>query len=257
MKIIDTHAHYDDEQFDTDRDELLSRILSDNVLAIIDIGCDLKSCRFAVDLAAKYDNVFAAVGFHPENINSAGDNYIEEIKSLAQNKKVVAIGEIGLDYHYEGYDRERQIEIFENQIKLANELSLPVIIHSRDATADTMEVLKRTPPKKAVMHCYSGSAETARELIKMGLYISFTGVLTFKNSKKAVSACEVIPFDRLMTETDSPYMAPVPYRGKRCDSSYTIETAKKIAEIKGIEPEKAVEILNNNAIQFFDLDISL
>ena len=176
-------------------------------------------------------------------------------KYLAKNKKAVAIGEIGLDYHYDGYDAERQQEIFENQIKLANELSLPAVIHCRDATEDMMKILHRTTPDKFVVHCFSGSPETAKELLKLGAYISFTGVLTFKNAKKAVHSCEIIPSDRIMLETDSPYMAPVPFRGSRCDSSMTHKTAEKLAEIKGIPTEEAIRICNENAVRFFGLDI--
>lgn len=255
MKIIDTHAHYDDRQFDADRYELIERILSDNVLAFINIGCDIKSSNFSADLSEKYDNVFASVGIHPEMASDIEEGYIEKLKELAKRKKVVAIGEIGLDYHYEGYDREKQIKLFKEQIILAKELGLPIIIHSRDATEDTMSILRELRPEKAVMHCYSGSAETAEELVKMGIMVSFTGVLTFKNSKKAVKACEVIPTDMLMLETDSPYMAPTGYRGQRCDSSMTVVTAEKLAEIKGLSTQEAITICNNNAIRFFGLDL--
>ena len=256
MKIIDTHAHYDDIKFDTDRDELLAKILDESVEKIINIGCDIKSSEYSVMLSKKYPEISAAVGIHPENADTISEDYIEKLKKLALGnpKNVVAIGEIGLDYHYEGYSRERQIELFRQQIRLADELCLPIIIHSRDATEDTMNILREMKPKKAVMHCYSGSAETALELVKMGYYISFTGVLTFKNSKKAVRACEAIPIERIMLETDSPYMAPSPHRGERCDSSLTHFTAAKLAEIKGISTDEAIEICNKNAYRFFGLD---
>ena len=195
-----------------DRYEVLDRILSDNVLAIINMSVDIPTCEFSLKLTERYENVFCAVGIHPENIADTPDNYIDILRTLAKNKKAVAIGEIGIDYHYDGYDAERQQEIFENQIKLANELSLPAVIHCRDATEDMMKILHRTTPDKFVVHCYSGSPETAKELLKLGAYISFTGVLTFKNAKKAVHSCEIIPSDRIMLETDSPYMAPVPFR---------------------------------------------
>lgn len=255
MKIIDTHAHYDDRWFDEDRYEVLDRILSDNVLAIINMSVNIPTCDFSLRLTERYENVFCAVGIHPENIAGTPENYIDILRELAKNKKAVAIGEIGLDYHYEGYDAQKQQEIFENQIKLANELSLPVVIHCRDATEDTMKILRRTTPNKFVVHCYSSSPETAKELLKLGAYISFTGVLTFKNAKKAVHSCEIIPSDRLMLETDSPYMSPVPFRGSRCDSSMTHKTAEKLAEIKGISTEEAVKMCNENAIHFFKLDI--
>ena len=255
MKIIDTHAHYDDRWFDEDRYEVLDRILSDNVLAIINMSVNIPTCDFSLRLTERYENVFCAVGIHPENIAGTPENYIDILRELAKNKKAVAIGEIGLDYHYEGYDAQKQQEIFENQIKLANELSLPVVIHCRDATEDTMKILRRTTPDKFVVHCYSSSPETAKELLKLGAYISFTGVLTFKNAKKAVHSCEIIPSDRLMLETDSPYMSPVPFRGSRRDSSMTHKTAEKLAEIKGISTEEAVKMCNENAIHFFKLDI--
>ncbi len=254
MKIIDTHAHYDDRQFDTDRYELLTQILDTNVDKIINIGCSIETSRFSAELSQKYDKIYAAVGIHPGDIDSAPDNYLEILEELCQNKKTVAIGEIGLDYHYEGFDRSRQIRFFKEQIKLANKLHKPVIIHSREATEDTMNVLKEIKPEKAVMHCYSGSTETAAELIRMGIMISFTGVLTFKNSKKAVETCRNTPLDMIMLETDSPYMAPVPMRGKRCDSSMTIYTAQKLAEIKEMSTDEVIEICNENAVRFFGLD---
>ena len=255
MKIIDTHAHYDDRQFDPDRYELIEKMLGDSVLAFINIGYDIKSSHFSADLSEKYEGVFAAVGIHPESASDVEDGYIEKLKALCKREKVVAIGEIGLDYHYEGYDREKQIELFKNQIILAKELDLPIVIHSRDASEDTMNILRELRPEKAVMHCYSGSAETAAELIKMGIMISFTGVLTFKNSKKAVQVCELVPIEMLMVETDCPYMAPTGFRGQRCDSSMTHITAEKLAEIKGISKDEAIRICNENAVRFFGLNL--
>ncbi|MCH5325541.1 MAG: TatD family hydrolase [Eubacterium sp.] len=256
MKIIDTHAHYDDEQFDVDRDLLIKTMLDTDVKAIINIGCSIKRSEESVKLANSYDNMFAAVGIHPDDVYDLPENYIDILRALAQDKKVVAIGEIGLDYHYEGYDRDKQIKAFKEQLALADELELPVIIHSRDATEDTLTVLREVKPKKAVMHCFSGSAETAREILDMGLYISFTGVLTFKNAKKAVAACEAIPLDRLFLETDCPYMAPTPHRGERCISSMTKYTAAKLAEIKGITVDEAIAACNENAVRFFGLELA-
>ena len=253
--IFDTHAHYDDDAFDEDRDTLLGEIFSSGICCITDVGASVKSSKSAVALSKKWPQIYAAVGVHPDSTADMTEEDIETLRSLAQEKKVVAIGEIGLDYHYEGYDAQKQQEIFENQIKLANELSLPVVIHCRDATEDMMKILHRTTPDKFVVHCYSGSPETAKELLKLGAYISFTGVLTFKNAKKAVHSCEIIPSDRIMLETDSPYMAPVPFRGSRCDSSMTHKTAEKLAEIKGIPTEEAIKICNENAVRFFGLDI--
>ncbi len=253
MKIIDTHAHYDDERFDIDRDLLINTMLDTDVENIINIGCSISRSKESVALAQKYDKIFAAVGVHPEEIYDLPDNYLDILRELSQNKKVVAIGEIGLDYHYESYDRQRQIKVFREQLALADELSLPAVIHSRDATEDTLNVLRELRPKKAVMHCFSGSAQTAREVLDMGLYISFTGVLTFKNAKKAVEACGIIPMDRLMLETDCPYMAPAPHRGERCISSMAKYTAAKLAEIKGISTDEAISVCNVNAKRFFGI----
>ena len=223
IKTIDTHAHYDAEEFDADRDELLTQLFAESVDRI-----------------------------HPEDCENLPDDYISQIKTLAANKKVRAIGEIGLDYHYDGFSREKQIACFKEQLKLAQELDFPVVIHSRDATKDTLDILAEYRPR-GVVHCFSGSAETAREILRLGLMISFTGVLTFKNAKKAVEACEVIPLDRIMLETDCPYMSPVPHRGERCDSSMVRFTAEKLAQIKGISTDKAILACNRNAIEFFGL----
>lgn len=252
IKTIDTHAHYDAEEFDADRDELLTQLFAESVDSIITMGCSLKSSAAALKLAEKYERMYAAVGIHPEDCENLPDDYISQIKTLAANKKVRAIGEIGLDYHYDGFSREKQIACFKEQLKLAQELDFPVVIHSRDATKDTLDILAEYRPR-GVVHCFSGSAETAREILRLGLMISFTGVLTFKNAKKAVEACEVIPLDRIMLETDCPYMSPVPYRGERCDSSMVRFTAEKLAQIKGISTDEAILACNRNAIEFFGL----
>lgn len=252
IKTIDTHAHYDAEEFDADRDELLTRLFAESVDSIITMGCSLKSSAAALKLAEKYERMYAAVGIHPEDCENLPDDYISQIKTLAANKKVRAIGEIGLDYHYDGFSREKQIACFKEQLKLAQELDFPVVIHSRDATKDTLDILAEYRPR-GVVHCFSGSAETAREILRLGLMISFTGVLTFKNAKKSVEACEVIPLDRIMLETDCPYMSPVPYRGERCDSSMVRFTAEKLAQIKGISTDEAILACNRNAIEFFGL----
>ena len=207
----------------------------------------MERSEFSVELAKKYPFVYAAVGIHPEDASGAPSDYLEKIRRLAEYEKVVAIGEIGLDYHFEGYDREMQIRFFEEQLDLAKEMDLPVVIHSRDATEDTMNILGKRGEVSGVMHCFSGSAETAKQVLKLGMNISFTGVLTFKNARKAIEALKVVPLDRLMLETDCPYMAPEPNRGKRCDSTMIRFTAEKMAEIKGVTPDKIQEICNNNA----------
>ncbi len=251
IKLTDTHAHYDDEAFDSDRDLLLQRLFSESVGKIVTIGCAYDRWQPTLALTEKYPDMYGALGLHPEDIYNLPQSWKAELDELLQHPKIVALGEIGLDYHYENFDRELQIQFFKEQIELAEKLSLPVIIHSRDAAEDTMKVLREMRPSKAVMHCFSGSAETAAELVKMGLYVSFTGVLTFKNAKRAVSACEAVPTDRLMLETDCPYMAPVPYRGERCHSGMILSTAAKMGEIKGYSGEEMIEICNRNAERFF------
>lgn len=251
-KLIDTHAHYDDEAFDSDRDELLQGLFEHSAEKIITVGCAMDRWRQTIELTERYEGMYGALGIHPEDIYGLPEDYIERLRQLAGNPKIAAIGEAGLDYHYENFDKELQEEVFRKQIKLADELMMPLIIHSRDSTEDMMRILKDTAPKKAVMHCFSGSAETAAKLIEMGLYISFTGVLTFKNAKKAIAACGVIPCDRLMLETDCPYMAPVPFRGKRCDSSMITDIAAKMGEIKGMTGEEMIKVCNENAKRFFE-----
>ena len=250
IKITDTHSHYDDEAFDSDRYELLERLLSESCEKIVTLGCDIEKSRFSIELAERFDNVFAAVGVHPENCSDISGDYLSELRKLAQNKKVAAIGEIGLDYHWEGFDRERQIHFFREQLELAKELDLPVCVHSRDSTKDILDILREYKPK-GVMHCFSGSIEVAEEILSFGMMISFTGLLTFKNAKKVVEACRVIPIERIMLETDSPYMTPVPHRGERNDSGNLRFTAEKLAEIKGLSFEETVRICNENADRFF------
>lgn len=252
IKVTDTHAHYDDSAFDSDRYELLNEILEKSVEKIITIGCSIDSSQKAIELSERFPQIYASAGIHPSDCMSLPADYIDILRNMSNHPKVVAVGEIGLDYHYDGYDRNIQTDCFINQIKLAQELSLPIIVHSREATQDTMEILNRYKPK-GVVHCFSGSVETAREIINLGMMISFTGVLTFKNSKKAVEACKEIPIERLMLETDSPYMAPVPHRGKRNNSSYTLHVAEKVAEIKNMTVEDVIRICNSNADSFFGL----
>ena len=253
IKLTDTHAHYDDEGFDEDRYALLDRLFEESVNKIVSVGCAYDRWQPTLELAERYKGIYAALGIHPEDIYDLPEDYLQRLEELSKHPKVKALGEMGLDYHYENYDRERQIKVFREQLQLADRLSMPVIIHSRDATADTLEILHDLRPKKAVMHCFSGSAEVAREILSMGLYISFTGVVTFKNARRAVEACAEVPLDRLMLETDCPYMAPVPYRGQRCDSSMIRSTAEKIGEIKGITADEVIKLCNENADRFFEM----
>lgn len=250
--IFDTHAHYDDERFNEDRDELLSSLFEGSVSHIINCGCDLKSSLTTVALAEKYDNLYAAVGVHAHEAESCTDSDLSEIAGLYAHKKVVAVGEIGLDYFYDFSPRERQIEVFRQQIELANKLDLPVIIHDRDAHEDTLNILKELRPK-GVVHCFSGSVEMAKEIIKLGLYIGLGGAVTFKNARKPLEVAEYVPLDKLLLETDAPYMTPVPFRGKRCDSAHIAYTAEKIAEVRGMDVQELVNICNENAKRLFNI----
>ncbi len=252
--IFDTHAHYDDERFEEDRDEVLSWLPSQNISGVVNAGADIDSSKKAISIAEKYDYVYAAVGVHPENISEdMPEDYLETLQELIQkNKKVVAVGEIGLDYHFKSDNKEIQKLVFEEQIKIANKFNLPVLVHDRDAHGDTMEILKRTCPK-GVVHCFSGSLEMAQEVIKLGMNIGVGGVVTFKNAKNIVSVVHELPLEVMVLETDSPYMAPVPMRGKRCDSSYIKYTAEKIAEIKQITVEEVLNVTEANAKRLFNL----
>ncbi|MDE6780167.1 MAG: TatD family hydrolase [Ruminococcus sp.] len=249
--IFDTHSHYTDSAFDSDRYELLDSLPDRGVKYIMLASTCAGDITENAVLAEKYDYIYASAGFHPENIADIPENYIDIVrKAVIENPKTMAVGEIGLDYHYDGYDREKQIEVFENQIILAKELDMPVIVHSRDATEDTLNILKKYRPS-GVLHCFSGSAETAREIIKLGMYIGFTGVITFKNAKKALRSLEAVPADRLLLETDCPYMSPVPFRGKRCDSSMIVHTAEKAAEIKGLPVQELLDITCRKGMELY------
>ena len=251
--IFDTHAHYADSAFNEDREAVLAELHSKGVSYVMLASSSVKDTAENAQLAGCYDYVYAASGVHPESVDTDPEDYLDIVRKTAlSSPKIKAIGEIGLDYHYEGYDREKQIRFFEEQIVLAKELGLPIIVHSRDATEDTMTLLKKHRPQ-GILHCFSGSAETAKEVIKLGMYIGFTGVITFKNAKKAIKALEAVPLDRLLLETDCPYMAPVPFRGKRCDSSMIAYTAEKAAEIKGISVQELVDITCENAKRIYSI----
>lgn len=251
--IFDSHSHYDDVRFDEDRFELINEQLENSVCGIMHAATGIKSSLFGIEMAERIGRFYTSVGIHPEELDNLSDNWQKQLEELARNKNVRAIGEIGLDYHYEGYDRQRQLEVFEFQLILAERLGLPVIIHMRDATEDCMQLLRKHRPT-GVMHCFSGSAETAKEVISLGMYISFTGVLTFKNSKKAWRALEAVPVERLLLETDCPYMAPEPMRGKRCQSSMIEYTAAKAAELKGMDTQALVDICTENTKSLFKIE---
>ncbi len=252
-KIFDSHAHYNDHSFDGDRDELLEKILKTNVKYIVNIGAGMNDVEEILDLIKKYDNIYGALGVHPENADITDDNFINVLeKNILSEPKIRAVGEIGLDYHYDGYNKDNQKKIFKAQLELADRLHLPVIIHSRDACEETLEILREYKPI-GVMHCFSYSAEVAEEIIKLGMYISFTGVITFKNAKKARKALERVPLDRLMLETDCPYMAPEPFRGQRCNSSMIEKTAAKAAEVYDISIDEILDITMKNAKRFYNI----
>ena len=250
--LFDTHAHYDDESFDADRDAVLTALPEQGVGLILNPGCDVESSRKAVRYAAAYPHVYAAVGIHPENCGGCTAGDLDAIRALAQQPKTVAIGEIGLDYYWaENPPRDFQQQVLRQQLALARELALPVIIHDREAHADTLAIVREFPGVTGVFHCFSGSPEMARELLKMGWYLGFDGPVTYKNARRAPEVAAVTPLDRMLIETDSPYMTPVPYRGKRNDSGYVRLVAEKLAEWKGIAPEEMARLTTENGKRLF------
>ena len=250
--LFDSHAHMDDRAFDEDRAELLAALPEQGLALVMNPGCSLESSRNVVKIAANYDYIYAALGSHPDVADEVNEAVIEEYRTLCKlNPKVKAIGEIGLDYHYEDIPREIQLKAFRMQMELARELNLPVIVHERDAHEDGMAVIREFPEVTGVFHCYSGSAEMARQLVNMGWYIGFTGVLTFKNARKAVEVAASIPLDRIVLETDCPYMAPEPFRGKRNDPGKLYRMAEKLAEIRGLTVEEIHNITLENGKRLY------
>jgi TatD DNase family protein len=250
--IFDTHSHYDDDKFDKDRFSLLSNLASKGVVGIVSCGCDIKTTQFNQLLSHKFDNFYFASGFHPENLEEFDTKDIDAIKQYANDEKCVAIGEIGLDYHWMSSTKEKQIDFFEKQIDLAKQLDLPIIVHDREAHGDTLDILKNTKPK-GVVHCFSGSKEMAKEIIKLGMYIGLNGVVTFKNARKSLEVVNEIPIDKLVLETDCPYLAPEPHRGKRNDSSYIPFVAERIGEVLNMNPQEILDITTNNAKKLYNL----
>ena len=250
--LFDTHAHMDDRAFDADRKALLQSLPENGIGLLMNPGCNLESSRNADRLSREYDYIYAAVGSHPDAADEVNDDVLEEYRKLCKlNPKIKAIGEIGLDYHYEDIPRDLQKKAFVAQMALARELNLPVIVHERDAHEDGMAIVREFSDVKGVFHCYSGSAEMARQLVDLGWYIGFTGVLTFKNARKAIETAQSIPIDRIVLETDCPYMAPVPHRGKRNDPGYLCHMAEKLAQIRGLSVEEIHQITTQNGKKLY------
>ncbi len=250
--LFDTHAHLNDRAFDADREALIAGLPGKGISLVMNAGCSLESSRELVAMAEKTPWMYASVGTHPDSADEVNDTVLEEYRKLCKlSSKVKAIGEIGLDYHYEDIPREIQQRAFRAQMELARELDLPVIVHEREAHADGMAIVDEFPEVTGVFHCYSGSADMAMELVKRGWYIGFTGVLTFKNARKAVETVQQIPLERIVLETDCPYMAPEPFRGKRNDPAYLYRMAEKLAEIKGISTEEACHATLENGKRLY------
>ncbi|MBQ2971338.1 MAG: TatD family hydrolase [Ruminococcus sp.] len=251
--IFDAHAHYDDDWFDSDREELLLSLPSKGVSGVVNAAVDLKTAEIARSFAEKYDYMYFTVGFHPENLNDMPKFYLDEIAKMLKHEKAVALGEIGLDYHWD-IEKELQHRVFEEQLKLSKELDVPVVIHDREAHGDVMQYLRKYQPK-GLMHCFSGSVEMLKEVLRLGLSISLGGTVTFKNARVPLEVAQYVPLDRLLLETDAPYLSPVPNRGKRNDSSNIIYTATKIAEIKGIGVQQLLDITAENAKRLYGIEM--
>lgn len=253
MELFDTHSHYNDEAFDLDREEIIKNTYESNISRFTCIGYDLESSKTAVEISSKHDFMYATVAISPINVRNKNLEQLSEIKELAKNKKVVAIGEIGLDYHWNKENKDLQKELFIKQIEIANELDLPITIHTRDAHLDTIDVLENHKcNNKGIFHCCPLNVELIKSGLKLGYYISFSGVITFKNAKPELAVKEV-PLDRLLIETDSPYLSPEPYRGRRNDSRNVIEVARKIAEIREMSLEDVAKITYDNAMRVYKI----
>ena len=255
MPIFDTHAHYDSGAFNADRDEILSALPASGGALVVNAGCDVESSRAAADLADRYPHVYAAAGIHPSDCGGCTDADFEEIRALCRREKVVAVGESGLDYYWEDNpSRQEQAAAFRRQMELAEELDLPVIIHDREAHADSLAIVLEYPHVRGVFHCFSGSPEMARELLKRGWYLGFDGPITYKNARRAPEVVAVTPLDRMVVETDAPYLTPVPFRGKRNDSRYLTYVLETLAQWKGITPEEMTARTYENGRRLFGLE---
>ena len=249
--IFDAHAHYDDKWFDDDRSALLSSLPQNGVSYVVNAAVDLETAETAISYAETYPHVYACAGIHPENLEGLPDNYLERLKEMIKHPRVVALGEIGLDYHWD-IPRDVQNRVFEEQLLLARELDVPVVIHDREAHGDVMALVRKYQPK-GLMHCYSGSVEMLKEVLKLGMSISLGGTVTFKNARVPVEVAAAVPLDRLLLETDAPYLSPVPYRGKRNDSTHIAYTAARIAEIRGMDAQELINITTENAKRLYGI----
>ena len=252
--LFDTHAHYYSSAFNEDRDEVLSSLPREGVGLVLCPGNDLWSSRRCIEMAEQYPYIYAAAGIHPEDALNLPEDWLAQIEEMAAHPKVKAIGEIGLDYYWKEVPHDLQKEVFRAQLALAEKLDLPVIVHDREAHADCLAMVKEFPKVRGVFHCYSGSAEDAKTLVKLGWHLSFTGTITFKNARKAPEVIAAVPMERIMVETDAPYMAPTPFRGKRCDSRYVYRMAQTIAEIKGLTREEVEAITTENGKRLFNIE---
>ena len=249
--IFDAHAHYDDKWFDDDRSALLSSLPQNGVSYVVNAAVDLETAETAISYAETYPHVYACAGIHPENLEGLPDNYLERLEEMIKHPRVVALGEIGLDYHWD-IPRDVQNRVFEEQLLLARELDVPVVIHDREAHGDVMALVRKYQPK-GLMHCYSGSVEMLKEVLKLGMSISLGGTVTFKNARVPVEVAAAVPLDRLLLETDAPYLSPVPYRGKRNDSTHIAYTAARIAEIRGMDAQELIDITTQNAKRLYGI----
>ena len=250
---FDTHAHYDSGAFNADREEILAALPEAGVALIVNPGCEVRSSETAIALAERFPHVWAAVGIHPEDMADMSDGDLDKIEQLSKHPRCVAVGEIGLDYYWDASRKEEQKALFIEQLRLALRRDLPVIVHDREAHGDCLDIVRQFPGLRGVFHCYSGSVEMAQELLKRGWYLGFDGPITYKNARKALEVLEICPLERILIETDSPYLSPVPMRGRRNDSRNLVYVTEKIAEIKGITPEEAAAITMENGKKLFNI----
>ncbi len=255
MELFDTHAHLDFPRFDKDRDEVIKRAQNKDVKTIVNIGSNMTSSRNSVELSRRYENIYAVIGIHPHDADTFKLNVSKKLNKLADNDKVVAIGEIGLDFHYDNSPREKQKQSFRAQLRLAKKLNLPVVIHTRDADQETLNILKDEKAKDigGIMHCFASDKKMAKEILDLGFYIAFGGLITFKNLSDLREVVKEVPLDRLLIETDSPYLTPEPHRGKRNEPAYVKFVAEKIAEIKGISVEEVAKVTTENAKKVYNI----